>query len=249
MTLAAARTAALVGWLLLCVPPHVLAILLTRRSRWPRRFLAGVARIAGVRLTVVGRPADAGTLLVSNHRSWLDIPVLAAAAGAAFVAKVELEGHWLLRWLCEQNGTVFIDRRARRSVGAQASAVEQALRRERPLVLFAEGTVAPDAPLLPFRSPLLAAAVSAPDDIVVRPIAIDYGPARADLAWRDGESGIANFRKVMGRPGRLPARVQLLPALPPTSDRKALARAAQIAIEHALALSEPDALPYSGGES
>lgn len=240
----------LFGWLCFCVPPHVLTRgLRGGQSGWPRRFLGGVARIAGVRTIVSGEAPRARTLLVSNHRSWLDIPVLAGATGCAFVAKAELRDHWLLRWLCLQNGTVFVDRADRGGIGGQAAMVADALERARPLVLFAEGTVSPEPGLLPFRPPLLVAVAPAPEGVAVRPMAIDYGAAREDLAWRDGESGVANFRKVMGRRGRITARVQVLGALEPSPDRKVLTRAAQAAVTDALALSEPDALPYSGRES
>ena len=238
------RVGALIGWLLLSALLHLISLATTRGSTWPRRFLAGVAWIAGVRLNVVGQPAQTSTLLISNHRSWLDIPVLAAATGCAFVAKDELRGHWLLRWLCKQNGTLFIDRADRRGVGVQARQVEEGLRRQRPLVLFAEGTVSPLETLLPFRPPLLAAIAPAPEGVTVRPIALDYGAAQAFLVWRGGESGVANFRKVMGRRGRLNATVHLLAPLPATADRKQLARAAQAAIEDALALSKAASLPY-----
>ncbi len=243
------RVAALLGWLLVSAPLHLATLLILGRSGWPRRFLAGVARIAGVRVTVTGEPARAPTLLVSNHRSWLDIPVLAAATGCAFVAKDGLRGHWLMRWLCEQNGTLFVDRSDRQGVSAQADQVRQALGRGRPLILFAEGTVSPEEGLLPFRPPLLAAVAPAPNGVAVRPVAVGYGEAQASLAWRAGESGVANFRKVMGRRGKLNAMVQLLAPLPKSPDRKVLAKAAQAAVESALALSKSSALPYMGKPS
>jgi 1-acyl-sn-glycerol-3-phosphate acyltransferase len=244
-----ARVTAILAWLLFSAPLHLATLGLFRRSGWPRRFLAGVARIAGVRVTVVGEPAKAPALLISNHRSWLDIPVLAAATGCAFVAKDELRGHWLLRWLCIQNGTLFVDRSDRKGVARQASQLEAALNRGRPLVLFAEGTVSPEEGLLPFRPSLLAAMAPAPPGISIHPVALNYGDARAGLAWREGESGVANFRKVMGRRGRIDAKVHLLAPLAPSADRKQLARVAQAAVGDALALSKSEPSPYMATQS
>jgi 1-acyl-sn-glycerol-3-phosphate acyltransferase len=212
-----------------------------------------MARIAGVRLRVVGLPVRVPALLVSNHRSWLDIPVLAAATGAAFVAKDELRNNPIVRWLCDQNATLFVNRGDRRAVGAQAEAVRAALARGQPLVLFAEGTVSLEPALLPFRPSLLSAVAPAPEGVAVRPVAVAYGTAHADLAWPAGESGVANFRKVMGRRGRLDATVHLLQALPASTDRKALAREAHFAISEALGLSaklsDGAVLPYDAGQS
>jgi lyso-ornithine lipid O-acyltransferase len=235
----------MLSWLLVSAPLHVLTLVMFGRSGWSQRFLGGIARIAGIRIRVVGEPVRAPALLISNHRSWIDIPVLAATTDCAFVAKSELGGHWLLRWLCRQNKTVFIDRGDRRSVGTQAQQVQQVLQRERPLVLFAEGTVSPEAGVLPFRPPLLAAVAPAPQGVAVRPVAIDYGAAWAGLAWIGGESLGANFVKVMRRRGPIAVTVYLLPALAPSADRKALAQAAQVAVEGALALSCAAPLPYS----
>jgi 1-acyl-sn-glycerol-3-phosphate acyltransferase len=142
-----------------------------------------------------------------------------------------------------------VDRSDRQGVSAQADQVRQALGRGRPLILFAEGTVSPEEGLLPFRPPLLAAVAPAPNGVAVRPVAVDYGEAQVSLAWRAGESGVANFRKVMGRRGKLNAMVQLLAPLPTSPDRKVLAKAAQAAVESALALSKSSALPYMGKRS
>lgn len=241
--------ASLIVWLALSAVLHMTSLVLLRRSAWPRRFLAGVARIAGVRLQVDGIPAQAPVLLVANHRSWLDIPVLAAATGCAFVAKDELRGHWLLGWLCTQNRTVFVNRGDRRSVGLQAERIGEALVHGPPLVLFAEGTVSPKEGLLPFRPALLAAVAPAPDGVSVRPLAIDYGVGRVGLVWPGSESGLANFCKVMGRRGRLHARVTLLPEVVPSTDRKQIARAAQDAIAAALALPNVASLSYTHSQS
>ncbi|MFC7537322.1 lysophospholipid acyltransferase family protein [Sphingomonas sp. GCM10030256] len=177
------------------------------------------------------------TLLVSNHVSWLDIPALASATGCAFVSKDELAGHPVMRWLCIQNATVFVKRSNRRGIGDQAAAMIDALRSGRPLTLFPEGTVGDGGRLLPFRPSLLSAVAPPPSGIAVRPVAIDYGQSAPDFGWTQGENGKANFLKIMGRRGSAEVIVRLLEPLPPSTDRKQLARAAHDAIAAALAPS------------
>lgn len=233
---AAARIAVLAGWFALCVIPHEIAKR-TGRSPWPRRFLRGVATICGADVTIEGRAPSTGELLIGNHVSWLDIPVLAGATGCAFISKAEVRGHPFLKWIADQNATIYVDRAERSAIHDQAGAIVAGLRHDQPLALFPEGTVGDGGTLLPFKPALLSAVAPAPDGVMVRPVAIDYRGRATLLAWAPGEHGLGNFLRVLGRRGRLPVTVRLLDPLAPSADRKALARAAHDAIAAALAPS------------
>lgn len=221
---------------LVCLVPNAFA---QRRGStvWARRFLAWCGWLCGVDVRIRGRLAGPRTLLLANHTSWLDIPVLAAATESAFVSKVELGGHPLMRWLAGQYRTLYIDRADKRALRAQVAAVREALGRDRPLTIFPEATVANGGRLLPFRPALLAAAVPPPPGCAVQPAAIEYGAATLSLGWTPGEPGMANAMRILGRKGRLPVIVHLLEPLDPSLDRKAMARAAHDAIAAALAPS------------
>ena len=229
----------LAGLLLLfavIAPLHLIAGLFGE-SRWPRRFLAAVALVSGVDLSTKGAPASRGTLLLANHLSWLDIPILAAATGCAFVSKAEVRDHGFLRWLADQNRTIYIDRADRRSIHGQVSALLSGLKGRHPVLVFPEGTVGDGRRLLPFKPSLLAAVAPPPEGIAIRPVAVDYGAAAPFVAWRPGEPGLAHFLRVLGRKGRFPVTVDLLGAVPPDPDRKRLARAAHDSVAKALAPS------------
>lgn len=233
---AALRIAGVFLWLLICVGPNFFA----QRggsTRWARRFLAGSGWICGVDVRTRGELAGPRTLLLANHTSWLDIPVLAAAAGAAFVSKAELGGHPVLRWLADQNRTLYVDRADKRALHDQVAEIREALTREQPLTIFPEATIANDGRLLPFRPALLSAAAPSPPGCAVQPAAIEYGAATLSLGWAPGEPGLSNAMRILGRKGRMPVTVHLLPPLDPSLDRKAMARAAHEAIAGALAPS------------
>jgi lyso-ornithine lipid O-acyltransferase len=207
------------------------------RSPWPRRFLAGFAAISGVDVCVAGKLANTHSLLLANHSSWLDIMVLASATDCAFVSKAELSGHPVMKWLADQNRTVYVDRSDRRALHDQTAAVRNALSGDQPLALFPEGTVSHGGRLLPFKPALLTAVAPPPPGCAIQPVAIDYGPAMLSLGWAKGEHGIANVIRILGRKGRMTATVRLLEPLDPSLDRKAMARAAHDAIAAALAPS------------
>jgi 1-acyl-sn-glycerol-3-phosphate acyltransferase len=216
-------------------PIHVVTKWVFGRSAWPRRFLASAAWIVGARPMVVGGPISRHTLLISNHVSWLDILILGGSVGTAFVSKDNL-GHGVIHWLADQNATLYISREDRRGSKVQAEAIARAAEREQPITLFPEGTTGPGDQMLPFRSSLLEAAAYASDKVEVRPLAIDYAEAATGVGWH-GESGKENVLRILGRKGRLPVTVHLLPSLNRTSDRKALAQAAREAIAEVLAAS------------
>ena len=221
---------------MLCVIPHLLSRIFGQ-SRWPRRFLAGSAAICGVDIRVEGRLANSHSLLLANHTSWLDVPVLASATGSAFVSKAELRRHPVMKWLADQNRTLYIDRSDKRRLHEQTAALRAALKGDQPLALFPEATVSSGGRLLPFRPALLTAVAPPPPGCVIQPAAIDYGPAMRSLGWAKGEHGVANAIRILGRKGRMTATVRLLDPLDPSLGRKAMATAAHDAIAAALAPS------------
>ena len=185
------------------------------------------------------------TLLVANHTSWLDILILGGALRSAFVSKDEL-GHPLIHWLADQNGTVYVKRTHRKGAKDQALAVAKALEGPKPVTIFPEGTTGPGTYLLPFRSTLLEAANVAARDVRVRPVAVDYGDARATVGWFD-EPGAANVKRLLGRRGILPVTVRVLAPLDPALDRKQLTHEAREAIAEALRLTSHPHSPIGEG--
>jgi 1-acyl-sn-glycerol-3-phosphate acyltransferase len=242
----ALRASAAILIFLVCAPLHLLSKAIAGRSRWPRRFLAGVTWALGIRTRVKGAPVSPHTLLLPNHVSWLDILALSGATGCAFVSKDQL-GHPFVHWLADQNGTVYVKRSHVKGAKDQAVALSQALERGQPVAVFPEGTVGPGTRLLPFRSTLIEAVNIAGKDVTVRPVAIDYGAAAADIAWFE-EPVLRNIRRVLGRKGSLAVTIHLLDPLERSGDRKAMAAAARAAIAGALGFTGDEPSPIAAGQ-
>ena len=194
-----------------------------------------------------GRKIRRHTLLVSNHVSWLDILVIGGATDCAFVSKDDL-GHPFIHWLADQNGTVYVKRSHRKGAKDQAIAIAKALERDKPVVLFPEGTTGPGTHLLPFRSTLLEAANFAAKDVVMRPVVMDYGQAAAaEIGWYH-ESGKDNVLRILGRKATLPVTVRILDPLDRSGDRKQLTHEARDRIAERLGLTSHHRSPIGGGE-
>ena len=115
-------TSILTGFFAMTVPLMPVQAALLRVSpkgarRFPHWYHRQVCRLIGVRLAVEGSLAQGRpVLLVCNHTSWLDIPVLSAVAPVAFVAKKEVARWPFVSWLAKLQRTVFVDRARRKSL-------------------------------------------------------------------------------------------------------------------------------------
>ena len=74
--------------------------------RW---WHARLCRALGLRIEVRGALVPSA-LLVANHVSWLDIPVLGSLGRIDFLAKTEVGGWPLIGWMARVAGTLFIAR-------------------------------------------------------------------------------------------------------------------------------------------
>jgi 1-acyl-sn-glycerol-3-phosphate acyltransferase len=237
----------LLGLFALVAPIHLATKAVVGRSSWPQRFLAACGWIVGARVRVEGSPVERHSLLVANHTSWLDIVLLAGATNCAFVAKDNL-GHSFIHWLADQNATVYVKRTHVKGAKDQAVAIAKALESDKPVALFPESTTGPGTHLLPFRSTLLEAANFAAKDVAVRPVAIDYGAARAEVGWHGAEPGMENVLRILGRRGTLLVVIHLLAPLDRAGDRKQLTHEARESIAQSLGLTSQAQSPIDGAE-
>ncbi len=96
--------------------------------------------------------SDAIRLIVANHVSWLDIPVLASLLPMSFLAKKEIGDHPVGRALVAMQGVVYVDRGRRSCIPSVNARMAETMRAGSPVVLFAEATTGDGNRLLRFRS-------------------------------------------------------------------------------------------------
>jgi 1-acyl-sn-glycerol-3-phosphate acyltransferase len=173
------------------VPPYLVCRGLRPSWAWKvaRTWNRGCVRIAGLVIRRYGRPCESRpALLVSNHVSYLDVPVLGAAVDCVFVAKREVASWPLIGYLARIARTVFIDRIAAQAP-AQCKLLRKRLRRGDNLLLFPEGTSSDGSALLPFKSSLFEAASeeSACTSAQIQPISIAYARFRGGGAFEGDE--------------------------------------------------------------
>lgn len=197
---------ALCAFFLLAVPAQ---IVLARRAPAAARvisllFCRSLLRLLRVRLVIEGEPATRGALLAANHVSWIDILCLGAIAPFCFLAKMEVARWPMLSAFARVQGTVFVDRRRRRSILPANAAMADRLAEARSVLMFPEGTTRRPPEPAPFKSSHFAAARDllrrggGPDAVAVQPVAIGYSAPEA--AWVDDATLVPHLWQILRAP-------------------------------------------------
>ncbi|MBY0560222.1 lysophospholipid acyltransferase family protein [Hyphomicrobium sp.] len=182
---ASAVLAAFMGFTVPLMPVQALLLKIAPKAarRFPNWYHNKVCRILGITLEIDGAVVeDSPVLLVCNHTSWLDIPVLSALAPVSFVAKLEVGGWPFVSALARLQRSVFVDRTRRQATGDAAAEIMTRLKDGDAIVLFAEGTSSDGNRVLPFKTSLFGAVsgAAAPSDpqVVVQTAAVVYTHVR-----------------------------------------------------------------------
>ena len=220
----------LIQALLLALPGRLKAV-------FPRFYWARVCGLLGIEVRVVGTPVSgAGTrpvVFISNHSSWLDVPVLGGRLDACFVSKDEVGGWPFVGTVARLGRTVFISRQ-RHATGRERDMMRQRLVVGDNLLLFPEGTTSDGSRVLPFRTAFFAVAEGA-DPPLIQPVSVVYDrlaglptgrASRPVFAWY-GDMDLATHFWRLGQYRGLRATVLLHPPLDPVlyASRKELSQA------------------------
>ena len=212
-----------------------------RRLRSMQRFMAALSSALGLEIRVVGAIPREPMLWLSNHVSWLDIPVMGQLAPIAFLSKDNVRQWPIAGWLAHHAGTLFVRRGASENGGVREQMAGH-LSAGRALLMFPEGTTTDGQDVATFHGRLLACAVETRTPI--QPVAIRYlrNGALDPVAPFVGDDDLLSHLKRFLRHGPGVVEIHLLAPLPSAGQsRNALARASHAAIRQAL-LSAPQGL-------
>jgi 1-acyl-sn-glycerol-3-phosphate acyltransferase len=163
----------------------------------PVLFHRTICAALGVRICVHGRAAATRPqLVVSNHVSWLDIPILASMRPTEFLAKKEVGAGPLVRALLALQGVALVDRKRRLGIPAVNAEIAGRMRDGAPVILFAEATTSDANRILRFRSSHFEAvrqtlAPGFAGQAIVQPIFIAYSRRAGLPLGRSGRPKVA----------------------------------------------------------
>lgn len=210
-----------------------------RREPLGQHWSALLVRLLGLRVQVQGEPLKGGGLIVANHVSWLDIPLISACVQTRFVSKSEVQ-HWpVAGWLADACGTFYL-RRGKGGARPLLNKLVPWLSAGGSVVVFPEGTTTDGADVLPFHPRLLCAAIES--GVPVQPVALRYGPGAdgAALAPFIGDDDLVSHLLRVLRNSCLGVQLVFCAPLPSAGrSREQLADAAREAVRDALQLDPP----------
>ncbi len=235
----------LAGRLLLLIPHLAYGLLLALALRMgagrrldpqllAQHWSRGLLRILGLRLKLSGPAPREGGLIVANHVSWLDIPVLFASRPLRFVSKSEVR-HWpIAGWLADAAGTFYI----RRGKGGSRPLI----RRLRPhlesggsVAVFPEGTTTAGREVMAFHPRLFAAAIESRRPVHVVALRYSRDSDGADLAPFIGDDDlVSHLLRLLRSPGLTVELRYCAELCPQQRSREDLANGAHAAISRVL---------------
>src|SRR5258706_2627734 len=213
-------------------------------ARWSARILSAVnvePRLRGVPPAVKDRAA----VLVANHVSWLDIPLVHSVWQVRFIAKSEVR-HWpLIGWLSARTGTLFIERGKNRHAARINQSIHAAFQRGDAVGVFPEGATTDGKALTRFHASLLQPAVD--QRALVYPVALRYldeaGNININASYVGDETLTESLRLIFAEKAIRAELIFLPPIDTVGKTRRELAAQAQAAIAAALNLPVSDRKP------
>jgi 1-acyl-sn-glycerol-3-phosphate acyltransferase len=163
-------------------------------ERWRNQIMRfwgkASARILSMKVEVEGTPPSPPFFLVSNHLSYIDIPMYASVLDTTFISKAEVKDWPVMGFMARTLGIIFVDRSRKRDVTRVNKEISEQLNERQGVVLFPEGMTSPGNGVLRFRPPLLEH--PAREEIEVCYSAIRYEtstgdvPAHHSVCWWGG---------------------------------------------------------------
>jgi len=148
------------------------------RDRWVKRWARTLLALFSVEVVVDGvvpPPTRAGTrgrLVVTNHRSAIDVGVVLATFGGTMVSRADLSGWPVIGAAARSVGTVFVNRSNAESGAATIRTIQKHLEEGQTINLFPEGTTFDGDEVRPFHGGAFVSAVRAEAEIL--PVGLAY---------------------------------------------------------------------------
>ena len=150
-----------------------------KKHRLLLHYIRNVHRLMGIRVSVKGELPDEPSILMGNHRSYVDAVMIPAKQPVVFVGRVESKSWPIIGWGASLLGTIWVNRKDPSSRKQTRESVKDRLRDGFGIVIFPEGTTHIGPDLLEYRPSMFY--ISAEGDFPITPIAIEYKDP--NIAW------------------------------------------------------------------
>ena len=150
-----------------------------RNHRLLLHYIRNVYRLMGIRVFTKGELPDEPSILMGNHRSYVDAVMVPAKQPVVFVGRSESKSWPIIGWGATLLETIWVNRKDPASRKQTRENVKQRLRDGFGIVIFPEGTTHIGPDLLEYRPSMFY--ISAEGGFPITPIAIEYKDP--NIAW------------------------------------------------------------------
>ncbi|WP_321346860.1 lysophospholipid acyltransferase family protein [uncultured Draconibacterium sp.] len=159
---------------------------------WGRSILF----VCGIKVDKNEIPRAGNFILMPNHRSYIDIFVVAATTPAAMVGKAEI-AKWPFGALgARVTNSILVDRKNQKSLLLTMKKIKESISCGIPVILFPEGTTYKGPLTKQFKNGSFK--IAAEGNIPVIPMAIDFKDEND--AWVDKDTFVGHFFRQLGKP-------------------------------------------------
>lgn len=152
-------------------------------------------------------PRDQGVIM-SNHRSYIDVVLVPSAVPYVVVAKAQVRSWPIVGQVCRALRIIFVDRDSMESRRATREQIRQRLAAGMSVLIYPEGTTHIGPDVLPFKPGMFN--TCAEGGFRVIPIAVEYRDR--DMAWIGNDTFVPHFMRAFAH-WRIDVAVGLGPAL------------------------------------
>lgn len=162
-------------FILLCfvIVPTQYLVLLVHKGRFahllPNLWYKGICIIFNICIKTHGSRYKDQAIFMSNHLSYLDIPLIGSKIKASFVAKSEVETWPVFGFLAKLQRTAFIVRKPD-AIRKAKNELQERLESGESLIIFPEGTSTDGLEVKPLKSSLFELSMSS--NVAVQPVTI-----------------------------------------------------------------------------
>lgn len=139
----------------------------------PQYWHRAICWVFGIKTVSNGQPhGGAQVIFMSNHLSYMDIPMLGSLIRASFVAKQEVASWPLFGFISRFQQTAFIERK-RTAIATAKNALQAMVGDGKNLIIFPEGTSTDGRTVYDFKSSLFSLALgTGHDGLVIQPVTV-----------------------------------------------------------------------------
>ena len=133
-----------------------------------------ILKVLNLQVEHIGPPPKSGSIIVSNHMSYLDILVYlhSSCFKCLFISSVDIRGKFFLGQLIRLGGCLYVERRNPKNLHKELKTIKKYFDRGFMICFFPEGTTSDGKTVLPFKKSLFQLAIETSGPI--QPVVLNY---------------------------------------------------------------------------